>query len=139
MKRRNFFKIAVPSVVASFIVAFSALAADELPGVDITIGGLGNLVTRFTCWVIQIILAIMVIALVAAGVRFFLVRGNPSNETKAKDNLKWVLAGIAVILGANIIISTIATFIYGADYPVIPTSNCSDIGSEDVNIPNSQP
>jgi len=107
----------------------------DLPGVDLTIQGLGNLVIRLTCWVIQIILAVMVIALLVAGVRFFLARGNPEAAKGAKENFKWVLAGIAVILATNIIIATIAGFL-GADYQYVPL-DCTNV-STNVTFPDAQ-
>ena len=107
-------------------------------GVDITIQGLGRLIDSIACWTIQVVLAVMVLALVFAGIRFFIARGDPGKITEAKKNLSWVLIGIAVIMGTNIIIATISRFISGSDsqYKFIPI-DCSGSPAE-VNVPNTQ-
>jgi hypothetical protein len=135
-KRKLFLPLVAIIAIVMFVFGFSALAADStsnLPGVNLTIQGVSRLVQRITCWVLQIILAIMVLALIIAGIRFFLARGEPAAVGAAKKNFTWVLAGIAVILGTNIIIATIAGFVYGSNYPAIPATNCQDIGT-DVNL-----
>lgn len=106
--------------LATLLPVFYAAAADPLPGIkDFTIDKLGNMITGIACWTIQIVLAIMVIALVVAGIRFFLARGEPTATGVAKKNLTWVLVGIAVILGTNIIIATIANSL-GSNYKYVP-------------------
>lgn len=95
-------------------------ASDDEPlGVDLTIQKLEGIITGIACWTIGVVFAIMLLALVAAGVRFFLARGDPTRLGAARKNLTWVVVGIAVIISTNIIIATVAYFI-GADYSFIP-------------------
>lgn len=101
---------------------------DDLPGIDnLTIQGLVNLVTSIACYIIQIILAVMVIALLVAGIRFFLARGKPEEIGAARKNFTWVLAGIAIILATNIIIATISNFLGGSYDPLDCAGGSSEI------------
>ena len=88
-------------------------------GFDFTIGGLVNLVTGVACWSIRAVLALMVIALIIAGLRFFWARGEQTAVTEAKKNFTWVIIGIVVILGTNIIIATVSNAL-GGDYSYLP-------------------
>lgn len=85
-----------------------------LPGVDLDIMGVQRMIIGIACWSINTILAVMVIALIVAGIRFY-IGGAAGNVASAKKNFLWVLVGIAVILATNIIIATIAYFL-GATY-----------------------
>ena len=80
---------------------------------------MARIITGFACWLIGIVLAIMVIALVISGIRFFLARGNETALTSAKKNITWTLVGILVILATNVIIATVANAL-GANYSFIP-------------------
>ena len=96
---------------------------DDFLGVDLTVDKIANIITGFACWLIGIVLAVMVIFLVIAGVRYFLAKGDPVKVTDATKNLQWTLVGILVILAANVIIATVANAL-GADYSFIPL-NCN--------------
>jgi len=105
-------------------------AVGDLPGVkDFTIQGLVRLVTAITCYVIQIILAVMILALIIAGVRFLMAKGKPEAVTTARKNFTWVLVGIAVIISVNIIIATITNFLGAENYPYAPL-DCSGVSTE---------
>ena len=92
---------------------------DDFLGVDLTVARIAEIITGFACWLIGIVLAIMVIFLVIAGIRYFLARGNEVKVADATKNLTWTLVGILVILAANVIIATVANAL-GADYSFIP-------------------
>lgn len=96
---------------------------DDFFGVDLTVDRIAEIITGLACWLIGIILAVMVIFLVVAGVRYFLARGDQVKVSEATKNLTWTLVGILVILGTNVIIATVANFL-GADYSFIPL-NCN--------------
>ena len=100
-----------------------ASPSGEFLGVDLTVQDISRIITGFACWLIGIVLAVMVIFLVIAGVRYFLARGNETKVADATKNLTWTLVGILVILATNVIIATIANFL-GADYSFVPL-NCN--------------
>lgn len=101
---------------------------DEPLGVDLTIQKLEGIITGIACWTIGVVFTIMLLALVAAGIRFFLAQGDPTKLGAARKNLTWVIIGIVVIIGTNVIIATIAYFI-GADYSFIPLK-CEAVGAK---------
>jgi len=111
---------------------FNVLAAentdnDEL-GIDLTVQGLVGIITGLACWLIRASLALMVIFLIIAGIRFFTAGGDTSKQEAAKKNLTWTIIGIFVILAVNVIIATIANAL-GRDYSFIPLK-CESVTSE---------
>jgi hypothetical protein len=104
-------------VVLPFLIktVLAASPTDDLPGIDLTMEGLQKLLLNITCWTIQAIFVIMILVLIWAGIKFFLSRGDPAEVGKARKNFTWVLVGIAVVIGAEIIVSTVSYFI-GATY-----------------------
>ena len=93
---------------------------------DFTVQRIAGIITGFACWLIGVVLAIMVIFLIWAGVRYFLAGGNETKVTDATNNLRWALVGILVILATNVIIATVANAL-GGDYSFLPL-NCPPIG-----------
>ena len=95
---------------------------------DFTVQKIADIITGFACWLIGIVLAIMVIALIIAGIRFFKATsfvtdgGKTTEINDAKKNLQWVLIGILVILSTNVIIATVANAL-GGSYSFLPL-NC---------------
>ena len=101
----------------------TATSSNDFLGVqDFTVQRIANIITGFACWLIGIVLAIMVVFLVWAGLRFFWARGNETEVANAKKNLTWTLVGILVILATNVIIATVANAL-GGNYSFIPL-NC---------------
>lgn len=105
---------------------------DSLPGYDLTIEGIGRIITGIACWTMSTILAVMVIALVIAGIRFY-IGGAAGDVSKAKTNLLWVLVGIVIILATNVIIATVVYYL-GGSYSAL---SCVGIG-QDTTFPNLQ-
>jgi len=106
---------------------------DDFLGVqDFTVQRIAAIITGFACWLMGIVLAIMVIALILSGIRFFKATtfvtdgGKTTEINTAKKNFQWVLVGILVILATNVIIATVANAL-GADYSFIPLK-CQNIG-----------
>lgn len=96
--------------------------SDDFLGVqDFTVQRIANIITGFACWLIGIVLAIMVIFLIWAGIRYFLARGNETKVADATKNLTWTLVGILVILATNVIIATVANAL-GGSYSYLPLS-----------------
>ena len=92
---------------------------------DFTIQRIADIITGFACWLIGIVLAIMVIFLVIAGIRYFLAIGNATKTADATKNLTWTLVGILVILATNVIIATVANAL-GGSYSFLPL-NCTRV------------
>lgn len=90
-----------------------------LPGVDVTIEDVFNIINGIACWLIRVVFAVMVIFLVLAGLRFMNARGNQIEFENAKKNFRHVLIGLVVILGTYVIIATVAKAV-GADFSFIP-------------------
>ena len=111
-------------LVFTFVSAQApASPSEDFLGVELTVQDISRIINGFACWLIGIVLAVMVIFLVIAGVRYFLASGNETKVAEATKNLRWTLVGILVILAANVIIATVANAL-GADYSFIPL-NCN--------------
>ena len=103
-----------------------ATSPDDYLGIqDFTVQKIANIITGFACWLIGIVLAVMVIFLVIAGIRYFLARGDPIKTGDATKNLTWTLVGILVILATNVIIATVANAL-GGSYSFLPL-NCARV------------
>lgn len=75
-----------------------ALAQGQAPA------GLLIVVNRLTNFAIGIILAISVLFIIYAAFLYLTVGTNPDNVGKAKDTILYAIVGIAVALGARIIV-----------------------------------
>jgi hypothetical protein len=106
-------------------------------GPNITIQGVFNLFNSLVCYFVQIVLVFMVIALIWAGVKYLKSQGAGPAVSDANKNLKWVIVGIAVVLGTYTIIASIASFV-GSSLPLIPL-NCSNTVSNLGGQPNTNP
>lgn len=129
MNLRKFLVFVVFFAIISGIGFFAFAQGEDFLGVeDFTIQRIANIITGFACWLIGIVLAVMVVFLVWAGIKFFLARGNDVALADAKKNLTWILVGILVILATNVIIATVANALQpGLNYSLIPL-NCGPIG-----------
>ncbi len=63
----------------------------------------------FACWLWSFIILVMVIFTIIAGFRFMFAGGNPERYTSARKNLLYLLIGILVIFGVNVILQSVAT------------------------------
>jgi len=111
----------------NFVLAQGTTQDDFLGIKDFTVQKIAGIITGFACWLIGIVLAIMVIFLIIAGVRYFLARGDSTKTADATKNLTWTLVGILVILATNVIIATVANAL-GSKYSFIPL-NCTPVAS----------
>lgn len=87
-------------------------------GIELTIDDVKDWLYGIACWLVSISLAVMIIALIVAGVKFFFP-GKASDVSEGGKNILRIAVGIAVIIGINIIIATIANLL-GADYSFLP-------------------
>ena len=88
------------------------------PGVDLTIDGIKNIIKGLACWLVDIALILIVVAVVFYGIQFLISRGDPTKVTKARSSLSYGIVGIIVILGTYTIIASVANSI-GADLPSV--------------------
>ena len=73
-----------------------------------TFDDLVAIVTRLACWALDVAIAVIVIFIIIAGIRFMLAGGNSEAFSSAKTNFKWVLIGAIVVIGVYVIIQSIA-------------------------------
>lgn len=82
-----------------------------VPGIDLNIDKVKKIITGLACWLIDIALVLMVIAVVFYGIKFLLSQGDTGKITDARKGLLWAIVGVAVILGAYTIIASVGNFI----------------------------
>ncbi len=68
------------------------------------------------CNVVNIALSVVVIFIVYSGYLFMTAQGDPKQLETAKANFKTVLIGIAIIIGINVIMLTVATAVGVKDF-----------------------
>ncbi len=96
---------------------------DDFLGIeDFTVQRIADIITGFACWLVGAVLAVMVIFLIWAGIKYFLAKGDETKVAEATKNLTWTLVGILVILATNVIIATVANAL-GGSYSFLPL-NC---------------
>lgn len=97
-----------------------ASGVGDLPGVDLTIEDVGDIITALACWMLRIATLLMVIFLILAGMRFMSAGSDPTKQTNAKKNFGFVIVGILVIIGTYVIIATVAGAVGVTDFSFIP-------------------
>lgn len=90
-----------------------------LPGIDLTIQGVFNIIYHLACWLWSIAMLLLVIFIIISGIRFMYAGDDQTKITNAKTNFKYVILGTIVVMGTFVIISTVAYNI-GADISFIP-------------------
>ncbi len=95
------------------------------PGINLTLNGLMNIINGLACWIANIALVLIVIAIIFYGIMFLVSRGDPSKVGNARKALGWGIVGIIVILGTYTIIASVGNAITGGSYSFTPL-NCSD-------------
>ena len=80
-------------------------------GIDLTVDKVKNIITGLACWLIDIALVLMVIAVVFYGIKFLLSQGDSSRIIDARKGLLWAIVGVAIILGTYTIIASVGNFI----------------------------
>ncbi len=87
------------------------VSADEtITTLDNPISGVSSLtefINKILGVVITIATPIAILAIIYSGFLFVKARGNEAELTKAKETLKWVLIGVMVLLGAQLLSSVI--------------------------------
>lgn len=95
------------------------------PGIDLTIEKVFNIIAGLACYITQLALIAIVIALIWYGLKFMASRGDPGKFNEAKKYFNYGLLGIVIILGAYTIIATVANAIDpSAEYTYFVPLNC---------------
>ena len=93
-----------------------------------TFADLVSIVTRLACWALSVMIAVIVIFIIIAGIRFMLAGGSSERFSSAKTNFKLVLIGALVIIGVYVIIITVANAV-GVAVPGTFPFSCPKFGS----------
>ena len=93
------------------------------PGINLTIDGIFNIINGLACWLADIAIVLMVIAIIFYGIQFLISRGDPGKVTDARKSLTWGIVGILVILGTYTIIASVGNAVTSGDYQFLPL-NC---------------
>jgi|SRR3989344_1249445 len=112
------------------IVQAQGSALGNAPGIDLTLTKLTTLINRLACWITDVALILIVVAVIYYGIMFLISRGDPTKVTNARKALGWGVVGILVILGAYTIIASVGNAIQGSGFS-FPTLNCGSIGPDD--------
>lgn len=71
------------------------------------VNSIGELVQNFVEIFSYIVVLGAVLALIWVGLQFILARGNPTKMSELKDWLKFIIIGVAVVIGARLIIQVV--------------------------------
>jgi hypothetical protein len=82
---------------SSFIPLQNPLKADSV----------GELIQDFVVIFSYLVILGAVLALIWVGLQFILARGNPAKMTELKEWLLWIVVGVAVVIGARLIIQVV--------------------------------
>ncbi len=113
--------------MSKFLTINEAMAQnlDNAPGIDLTLEKLMNLINGLACWIADVALVLIVIAVVYFGVMFLISQGDPGKVGNARKALSWGVVGIIVILGTYTIIASVGSAITGSDFTF--TLNCASL------------
>lgn len=100
----------------------------DLPGIDLTIDRVFGIIYGFACWLWSVSMFLLVIAIIWVGVRMMTSQANATAFTSAKTSFGHVIVGAIVIMGAYVIIATVAGAV-GVDISLIPFDCSADSGS----------
>lgn len=119
-------RLLLPLILVLFPLVSQAVnvSGTEVPGVDLSVQKVFNMITGLACWFTQFALIIIVVALVIYGIQFLVSQGNPEKYQAAKNAFTKGLIGVIIILGTYVIIATIANAL-GADYNRFVPLDCS--------------
>jgi hypothetical protein len=71
------------------------------------VDSVGGLVQNFVEIFSYVVILFAVLMLVFVGLKFILARGNSEEMNKLKDWLLWIVVGVAVVIGARVIIQVV--------------------------------
>ena len=115
----NKIKLAIIGLILSANEARAASPGASLggaPGINLTLAGVINIFRGLACWIVNIALILIVVAVVFYGIKFLISQGDPGKVGEARKGLGWGIVGILIILGTYTIIASVANSI-GATPP----------------------
>lgn len=71
------------------------------------VDSIGGLVQNFVEIFSYVVIIFAVLALIYVGLRFILARGNVEEMKKLREWLLWIVVGVAVVIGARVIIQVV--------------------------------
>ena len=86
---------------------------------DLTFQGVVNIFNGLACWLFSIAMLGVVIFIILAGMRYMWAGGDTERAGNAKKNIRTVLIGALVIMGASVILQTVA-YAVGSKISLIP-------------------
>jgi hypothetical protein len=90
----------------------------DAPGVeDLSIQKVFGIIVGLACYLIQISIVLIVIAVIYYGFKFLISQGDPTKVGEAKKALGWGVVGIIVIFGTYTIIKTVNSAV-GSTTPI---------------------
>ena len=92
-------------------VAAAQIQADRQAGFlnPLKADSLSSLLALIINGAIMILMPLVVLVIIYSGLMFLLAQGNEQKLKKAKNNFLWVIIGVAVLLGAEIISKVLQT------------------------------
>ena len=85
-------------------------------GIDLNINQVELIIQGIACWLLRMSSVALILAVLYVGALYFRAAGNPSKITEANQAFKYVVIGIAVIVGVYGIIGTVATVLEAGSY-----------------------
>ena len=73
----------------------------------LTVNSVSGLISNFVAVVSYVLIIVAVLAIIWTGFQFVLSRGDPKRMNELKDQLLWIVVGVAIIIGAHVIIQVI--------------------------------
>lgn len=90
-----------------------------MASINLTIDGVINIFRGLACWGLSVMVSVIIIFIVVAGIRFMASGGDSEQYAKAKKNFGWLLIGILVIFGFNVILQSVAGNLGRGEDPLI--------------------
>ncbi len=120
-KNAIFLFLAVLLLSGRFLVNGVLAGTADLPGIDLSIDDLEDILLGLVCWIYRMAFALIVIFIIWTGIRYLYSGGNPQKISQIHQAFLWVFIGAVVILGVGVIIATISAAL---DLPSITPIIC---------------
>ncbi|HHD92140.1 MAG TPA: hypothetical protein ENL06_00770 [Candidatus Portnoybacteria bacterium] len=75
-----------------------------------------ELICKITCFLQPIIITLAILMIILSGFQFVTAQGNEEKINQAKNTFKWTVIGVAIIIGAKLIIIILAEILGGGSF-----------------------